>query len=173
MNSKAAVVTIADMSSLKVEADVSESNLAKVKVGQPCEVQLDALPNQRFRSVVHMIVPTADRSKASVMVKVRFLDNDSRILPEMSAKVAFLEHAVTREEEQPKTALNPGSIVTRNGNQLVFLIVDGRVKETAVQTGARIGDMIEVLGGVKTGDKVVLNPPKKLKSGSKILVKEG
>lgn len=173
VNSKAAVVTIADMSSLKVEADVSESNLAKVRVGQPCEVQLDALPNQRFRSVVHMIVPTADRAKASVMVKVRFLDNDSRILPEMSAKVAFLEHAVTREEEQPKTALNPGSIVTRNGNQLVFLIVGGRVKETPVKTGARIGDMIEVLDGVKTGDKVVLNPPKKLKSGSKILIKEG
>lgn len=89
-NAKAAVVTIADMDSLQVEADVSESNLEMVKVGQPCEIQLDALPESRFSGVVHMIVPTADRSKATVMVKVRFLESDTRILPEMSAKVAFL-----------------------------------------------------------------------------------
>lgn len=89
-NAKASVVTIADMSSLEVEADVSESNLSQVRPGQPCEIQLDALPEQRFRGEIHMIVPTADRSKATVMVKVRFIDKDSRILPEMSAKVAFL-----------------------------------------------------------------------------------
>ena len=78
---RAAVVTIADMDSLLVEADVSESNLQKVKIGRPCEIQLDALPENRFRGTVHMIVPTADRSKASVMVKVKFLDKDDRILP--------------------------------------------------------------------------------------------
>ncbi|MGE5798707.1 MAG: efflux RND transporter periplasmic adaptor subunit, partial [Syntrophaceae bacterium] len=90
-NAKAAVVTIADMNSLQVEADVSESNLEQVKAGQPCEIQLDALPDSRFRGAVHMIVLTADRSKASVMVKVRFVDRDPRVLPEMSARVAFLE----------------------------------------------------------------------------------
>ena len=89
-DAKAAVVTIADMSSLQAEVDVSESNLEQVRVGQPCEIQLDAFPDLRFRGVVHMVVPTADRSKATVLVKVKFVDFDKRILPEMSAKVAFL-----------------------------------------------------------------------------------
>jgi RND family efflux transporter MFP subunit len=93
-DAKAAVVTIADMSSLQAEVDVSESNLEKVRVGQPCEIQLDAFPDLRFRGVVHMVVPTADRSKATVLVKVKFVDFDKRILPEMSAKVAFLTRSV-------------------------------------------------------------------------------
>jgi RND family efflux transporter MFP subunit len=105
-NAKAAVVTIADMGSLEVEADVSESNLSRVRAGQPCEIQLDALPEQRFRGEIHMIVPTADRSKATVMVKVRFIDKDKRILPEMSAKVAFLSRLVKLDEQKPRTALN-------------------------------------------------------------------
>ncbi|MEK7750112.1 MAG: efflux RND transporter periplasmic adaptor subunit, partial [Planctomycetota bacterium] len=124
---RAAVVTIADMDSLLVEADVSESNLQKVKIGQPCEMQLDALPENRFRGMVHMIVPTADRSKASVMVKVKFLDKDDRILPEMSAKVAFLERSVTLEEQKPKTALNSNAIIMHNNTRFVFLINENRV----------------------------------------------
>ncbi len=90
-NAKAAVFTIADLGSLQVEADVSESNLSQIRKGQPCEITLDALPGSRFRAAVHTVVPTADRSKASVMVKIRFLERDERIFPEMSAKVAFLE----------------------------------------------------------------------------------
>ena len=112
-NAKAAVVTIADMNSLEVEADVSESNLSQIRVGQPCEIQLDALPHARFRGAVHMIVPTADRSKATVMVKVRFIDKDPRILPEMSAKVAFLSRPVTAEDQKPRTALNQAALVNR------------------------------------------------------------
>ena len=173
VNAKASVVTIADMSSLQVEADVSEANLEKVRVGQPCEVQLDALPDQRFRGVVHMIVPTADRSKASVMVKVRFLEKDPRILPEMSAKVAFLERPVTQEEERPRTALPSAAVVSHEGAQSAFLIVGNRVKQVTVHTGPKIGDMLEVLDGIKAGDKVVVTPPKKLKSGAKISIKEG
>jgi RND family efflux transporter MFP subunit len=172
-NAKAAVVTIADMSSLQVEADVSESNLEKVKRGQPCEIQLDAFPESRFRGMVHMIVPTADRSKASVMVKVRFLDKDKRILPEMSARVSFLERPVAREEEQPRTGMNPGAVVTRNSKQVVFQVRGGRVSEVQVTTGEKIGEMIEVTSGVKAGDKVVVNPPQKLRTGSKISIKEG
>jgi len=172
-NAKADVVTVADMASLLVEADVSESNLEKVKTGQPCEIQLDALPDQRFRGAVHMIVPTADRSKASVMVKIRFLERDLRVLPEMSAKVAFLDHVVTPAEEQPKLVLNPGAVLSRNGSQVVFLVIGKEVKEIPVHTGGRIGDLIEVLDGVKAGDKVVVKPPKKLKSGSRIAIKEG
>ena len=173
VNARASVVTIADMASLKVEADVSESNLGKVKVGQPCEVLLDALPDKRFRGAVHMIVPTADRSKASVMVKVRFLDQDPRILPEMSAKVAFLERAITSQEEQPRVVVNPDAIVSREGSQIVFLAIGDHVKEIAIRTGEKMGDMLAVLDGVKVGDKVVLKPPKRLKNGSKISIKEG
>jgi RND family efflux transporter MFP subunit len=173
VNAKASVVTIADMSSLQVEADVSEANLEKVKVGQPCEVQLDAIPGQRFRGVVHMIVPTADRSKASVMIKVRFLENDPRILPEMSAKVAFLVRPVTREEERPRIALPLNAVVIHNGVRSAFLVVGHRVKQVTIHTGEKIGDMLEVMDGVKAGDKVVVTPPNKLKSGAKISIKEG
>ncbi len=171
-NAKASVVTIADMSSLQVEVDVSESNLSKVKKGQPCEIQLDALPDNRFRGAVHMIVPTADRSKASVMVKVRFLERDPRVLPEMSARVAFLEREVTRGEEAPKTAVNPAALVTRNGKQAVFVVQDDKAVETRVTLGEKIGDGIEVLDGIGPGETVVVNPPKKLKNGSVVRRKE-
>ena len=171
-NAKASVVTIADMTSLQVEVDVSESNLARVKAGQPCEIQLDALPDSRFRGVVHMIVPTADRSKASVMVKVRFAERDPRVLPEMSARVAFLEREITRDEEAPKTAVNPAALVSRNGKQTVFVVNDDKSVETIVTIGEKIGDGIEVRDGLKPGEKVVVNPPKKLRNGSAIKRKE-
>jgi len=171
-NAKAAVVTIADMTSLQVEVDVSESNIEKVKVGAPCEIQLDALPESRFGGRVHMIVPTADRTKATVLVKVAFTDGDPRILPEMSAKVSFLERPVSAEEEKPRTVVNPSAVVTRDGSKTVFLVKDGRAVETPVDLGAPLGDMIDVLGGVKAGDKVVVNPPAKLRSGAKIKTAE-
>jgi len=167
-NAKASVVTIADMSSLEVEADVSESNLSRVSGGQPCEIQLDALPDQRFRGEIHMIVPTADRSKATVMVKVRFLDKDKRILPEMSAKVAFLSRPVNAEEKRPRIALNRSAVVNRKNDKEVFLVKGNSVVETPVGLGDPIGDMVEVLQGVKVGDVVVLSPPDRLKNGSKI-----
>ena len=173
VNAKADVVTVADMSSLLVEADVSESNLEKVKKGQPCEIQLDALPDKRFRGIVHMVVPTADRSKASVMVKVGFVEKDPRILPEMSAKVAFLAHPVSPNEEQPKIGLPLSAIREQPNGKSVFVINGNRAKETAVRIGGKIGDLLEALDGVKAGDRIVLNPPKKLKSGAKVKVKEG
>ncbi|HTG81376.1 MAG TPA: efflux RND transporter periplasmic adaptor subunit [Geobacteraceae bacterium] len=171
-NSKAAVVTIADLGSLQVEADVSEANLEKVHTGQPCEVQLDALPGVRFAGAVHMIVPTADRSKATVMVKVRFIEKDSRILPEMSAKVAFLERPVKKEERTPRTAVNPAAIVTRDGRTKVFLVKGNRVVAAEVRTGARIGDMVEVLAGVKAGDKVAVKPLDRLNDGTRVKTAE-
>lgn len=171
-NAKAAVVTIADMDSLQVEADVSESSLEKVRVGQPCEIQLDAFPEARFRGVVHMIVPTADRSKATVLLKVRFLDKDRRILPEMSAKVAFLERPVAPAEQKPKTGVNPATVVERDGKRLVYLVKGDRVAETAVTVGGRIGEMLEIKSGVKAGDKLALKPLDKLKNGARIKTAE-
>jgi RND family efflux transporter MFP subunit len=167
-NAKAAVVTIADMASLQVEADVSESNLKQIKAGQPCEIQLDAVPDTRFKGVIHMIVPTADRTKATVMVKVKFLNIDARILPEMSAKVAFLSREVSGDEQQPRLAVSQKALKARNGTTTVFLAKGSRVDEVKVATGSQLGDMVEIKDGLKPGEKVVINPPSKLRDGSRI-----
>ena len=171
-NAKAAVVTIADMNSLEVEADVSESNLGRIKIDQPCEILLDAIPETRFRGAVHMIVPTADRSKATILVKVRFIDNDPRILPEMSAKVAFLSRPVTTEDQKPRTAVNQSAVVNQKDKRTVFLVKEKKAMEIPVSLGVQIGDMIEVLDGVKAGDQVILNPPPRLKNSFRIKVAE-
>lgn len=170
-NAKAAVVTIADLSSLQVEADVSESNLDKVKKGQPCEITLDALPQARFRGMLQTIVPTADRSKASVLVKVRFIELDPRILPEMSAKVAILSRPATAQDQIPKVALNPAAISRVNDRNIVYLVDNNHVRAVQVTVGARLGELTEV-SGVKPGDKVALRPLNKLKDGKKISVAE-
>ena len=167
-NAKAAVVTIADLNSLQVEADVSESNLVQVKKGQPCEIMLDALPNARFRGVVHTVVPTADRAKASVMVKIRFVDTDSRILPEMSAKVAFLEREAGKDEQQPRLAINPAAIAKSGDREGVYLVQGDKVVFTPVTRGGRLGDLVEVQG-VKSGDRIALKPLEKLNNGTKVV----
>ena len=171
-NAKAAVVTIADLGSLQVEVDVSETSLGLVKAGQPCEIQLDALPDMRFRGTVHAIVPTADRAKATIMVKVRFIDKDSRILPEMRAKVAFLSRSLKKEEEKPRTAVSRSALIDRGDQKAVFLIQGEKVIETLITTGEQFGEMTEVTKGVKTGDKIVIKPLKRLKDGSKIKLSE-
>ena len=166
-NSKAAVVTIADLGSLQVEADVSESNLGQVSKGQPCEITLDALPKARFRGAVYTIVPTADRAKASVMVKIRFIDTDARVLPEMSAKVAFLEREVKTDEQQSRTAVIPAAIVKSGNREGVYLVKEDRLVFTPVTRGSKLGDLVEV-SGVKSGDKVALKPLEKLKDGARV-----
>ncbi len=171
-NAKAAVVSIADMNSLQVEVDVSESNIGQVAMQQPCEIQLDAFPDARFRGEVHMIVPTADRTKASILVKVRFVDNDPRILPEMSAKVAFLERRISADDLHPRTAVPGDSLMTKNDRSAVFLIRDGRLVETPVSIGNKMGDMVEVLSGVKAGDRIVRRPTGGLKTGTRVSVAE-
>jgi RND family efflux transporter MFP subunit len=170
LGSQAAVVTMADMSTLEVEADVSEGNLARVKVGQPCEIQLDALPDQRFRGVVQRTVPTVDRAKATVMVKVRFVEPDPRVLPEMSAKVAFLEKEMPEGERNARNVVQPAAVVERDGGSVVFVIRDGRAAQIAVKTGMKIGDLVEIGGKVSAGDKVVLRPPGSLRDGAAVTV---
>jgi HlyD family secretion protein len=165
--SQAAVVTMADMTTLEVEADVSEANLSKVKVGQPCEIQLDALPGQRFRGVVQRTVPTVDRAKATVLVKIRFLELDDHVLPEMSAKVAFLEKETPEAERTARTAVQPAAVVERDGVAVVFVVKDGKASQVAVKSGMKIGELVEVTG-VAAGDKVVVRPPEKLRDGAAV-----
>mgnify|MGYP001567571570 FL=1 len=168
LDAKGAVVTMADMDTLEVEADVSESNLHQVKLDQPCEIQLDALPGMRLRGVVQRIVPTVDRAKATVLVKVRFVDRDPRVLPEMSAKIAFLEKEMAAEQRTARTVVQPDAITQRNGKNVVFLMKDEKAVETPIETGEKIGDMVEVLQGPKAGDKVILRPGDGLGNGDKV-----
>ncbi len=165
-DSKGAVVTMADMSTLEVEADVSESSLAKVHAGQPAEITLDALPDTRLRGHISRMVPTVDRAKATVMTKVRFDQIDPRILPEMSAKVAFLSREVTPEQQTPLLAVNPDAIVVRGGRSVVFVVRNDHAVEVPVTAGAKLGDVTAIAGDVKSGDKVVLKPADDVKSGA-------
>jgi RND family efflux transporter MFP subunit len=168
LDAKGAVVTMADMETLEVEADVSESNLSKVKLEQPCEIQLDALPDLRLRGLVQRIVPTVDRAKATVLVKIKFIDHNPQVLPEMSAKIAFLEREMSAEQRTSRIVVHPDAIVERNGKRVVFIMKEGKALETAIETGEKIGDMVEVRQGPTAGDKVILRPPGNLDNGDNV-----
>lgn len=168
LDSKGAVVTMADMTTLEVEADVSESSLSKVHIGQPVEIQLDALPDKRFRGEVSRTVPTVDRSKATVMTKIRFLEPDARVLPEMSAKAAFLSKEIDDAERTARPAVDPAAIANRGGRDVVFVVKEGKLAEVPIETGAKIGDLMEIRRGPQPGEKVVLRPLAKLHDGAAV-----
>ena len=170
VDSKGAVVNMVDMSTLEVEADVSESSLAKVKVGQPCEITLDALPDARFRGRVSRMVPTVDRAKATVVTKVQFDKIDPRILPDMSAKVSFLAQEVTAEQQKPLLAVNPDALALRGGATVLFVVRDAKLAEVPVVRGATLGDVVAIEGAVKSGEKVVQKPAAELKAGTIVKV---
>ena len=172
-NSRGAVVSMADMGSLQVEADVSESNITRVRVGQPCEITLDAYPDMRYRGTVHKIVPTADRAKATVMTKVAFRQLDERVLPDMSAKVAFLggELSDSAASAPAKLTVPSTAITERDGRQVVFTIREGIATETPVRTGERLGTQTVVSQGLTQGETVVNRPPATLSGGAKVKTK--
>lgn len=166
---RAAVVRIADMTSLMVEADVSERHLDQVTLGSPCEITLDAYPQRRYRGVVDTIVPTADRAKATVLTKIRFVDRDPGVLPEMSAKVAFLSGETPPTASTAVRILIPdGAIVSKDGRRVVFVVRDGRAVETPVEVGASSNGTAEVRSGVTPGDRVVVNPSHDLTDGARV-----
>ncbi|HZR68256.1 MAG TPA: efflux RND transporter periplasmic adaptor subunit [Burkholderiales bacterium] len=167
VDTKGVVVTMADMETLEVEADVSEASLGKIRVDQACEIQLEAFPDVRFPGVVSRMVPTVDRTKATLLVKVRFTQPDARVLPDMSAKVAFLSRAVTPGERYAVDALQRSAIVARGGRNVVFAVRDGRASEVPVETGRTLGDLLEVKG-VAAGDRVVLRPDEHLRDGERV-----
>jgi RND family efflux transporter MFP subunit len=171
--SRADLVTLADMSSLDAEIDVSETNIEQVHLGQPCEITLDAVPEKRYKGIVHMIVPTADRSKATILTKVNFVDRDARVLPEMSVKVVFMkDSSVATDTAGPKTTVPASAVTSRNGKKVVFVIHGETISETPVTLGETMGSGIEVISGVVVGDKVVLHPSEKMSSGTKIKTAE-
>ena len=167
-----AVVTMADMSTLEVEADVSEGNLSKAQVGQPVEIVLDALPGVRFKGRVSGIVPTVDRAKATVMTKIRFEQLDARILPEMSAKVSFLSRNISAADQQTVLAVPDHAIVTDQGKSHVYRIASVGGKDVAqavpVTLGRQLGDLREISGELQQGDKLVGTPPARLSDGARV-----
>jgi RND family efflux transporter MFP subunit len=170
---RADIVTLADMNSLDAEVDVSQTNISTVHPGQPCEIIVDAIPDKRYKGVVHMIVPTADRAKGTVMTKVDFLDRDNRVLPEMSLKVLFLKDSSTNTgSNTPKLTVPASAIVTRSGKKVAFVISGDHVTETPVTVGEAFGSGLVVLSGLHDGDKVVQNPDEKLANGTKIKIAE-
>lgn len=171
-SSKAAVVTMADMKSLQVETDVSESNIERIVMNQTCEIILDAYPDRRYPGYVAKIVPTADRSKATVMVKVGFKDYDSRVLPEMSAKVMFMMETGEKVDVEEKAVLVvPTSSVKKKDNKIiVYTVKDGKIEETIINIGRQFDIYTEVTSGLSEGDHVVETINEKIKDGVKVKV---
>ena len=177
-----AVVTMADMGTLEVEADVSESNVARVRIGQPVEITLDALPDARFRGTVASIVPTVDRAKATVMTKIRFEALDTRVLPEMSAKVGFLSQPATDADLRPVLAAHADALDTREGRARVWRLAKDAAAEAPpvleplpVVPGRRLGEVVELAAApgaapLKAGDKLVLKPAAELRAGQPVRV---
>ncbi|KFB74788.1 MULTISPECIES: efflux RND transporter periplasmic adaptor subunit [Candidatus Accumulibacter] len=169
-----AVVTMADMSTLEVEADVSESHVARVRVDMPVEITLDAIPDARFRGSVARVVPTVDRAKATVVTKIRFDRIDARILPEMSAKVNFLSQPATDADQTPVVAVNPRAIAERAGSKVVFRLLGETVEALPVTLGRKLGDAQELTGSpLQPGERLVLAPPERLAAGAQVVVSGG
>jgi len=169
--SKSAVVTIADLRSLQVEADVAESNLEAITPGQPCEIVLDAYPDVRYPGAVAKIVPTADRAKATVQVKVAFRSYDARVLPEMSAKVHFLPRpSQVAVDTQPVLVVPGTAVVERNGRSVVFVVAGGSAVEVPVMAGRHLGSSVAIREGLRPGVQVVDSVSANLRSGAKVTV---
>jgi len=167
-DSKGAVVTIADMRTLEVEADVSESSMSKLQVDQPVDIGLDALPNQRFSGRVARMVPTIDRAKATRMVKLQFDTIDPRILPDMSAKVAFLPRPLKESERQPVKAITKAAVVQRDGKSVVFLLEGSKVKQVTLANPQALGEDLVLAAELSEGQSVVLRPSEQLKQGQTV-----
>ena len=171
-SAKAAVVTMADMSSLMVQADVAESFLHRVRLGEPCEIQLDAVPNTRFPGKVHMIVPTADRTRGTVMVKVVFDKLDERVLPEMSARVAFLSRSLTDQENQPILGVHRDAVASNGSESGLFRVDHNHVAWLPIGDPKFLGEYLILGPPIQNGDKIVLKPASGLKTGDKVEISE-
>jgi RND family efflux transporter MFP subunit len=166
------ISTIVDMSSLEIEVDVNESYINRVSAGQPVTAVLDAYPGFEIPANVIAVVPTADRQKATVLVRIGFKKLDPRILPDMGVGVTFLREAENSAPVAQAVTLVPqGAVKTDSGTTFVFLITGQTVERRAVKIGGTDGDRVEVLAGLKGGDRVVVAPPAELAAGKQIILK--
>jgi HlyD family secretion protein len=163
-------VQIADFTTLMVESDVAESRLSQVKMGGPAEIVLDAFPNKRFRGKAVEITPKVNRTKATLTVKVAFVDDNEGVLPDMAARVSFLTGELDKEamKAPPKTLVPGSAVVDVNGTKMVYRLESGVVRMTPVTLGPAFGTGFEVKSGVSSGTRLVNNPPQGLADGQKI-----
>jgi HlyD family secretion protein len=169
-----AIVALADLATLEVEADVAESNVAKVQNGQPAEVMVEAIPDRRYKAVLRQVIPTADRTKATVMVKVTILVKDKDLKPEMSAKVTFVEKekpSETKGDATPVVSVPKAAVVSREGKATVFLVREGKAQARPVVAGLERGDQVVIKDGLLGGETVIVKPPDSLKDGDGVKVK--
>jgi RND family efflux transporter MFP subunit len=169
------IATIVDMTSLEIEVDVNESYIARVRPSQRVEAVLDAYPDWQIPCRVRTVIPTADRQKATVKVRIAFDELDPRILPDMGIKVSFLEGAIdsTAASSVASLLLVPGDAVRLDGGKAyVFVVKDGRIERLAVRTGLESGSDVQIIAGLRRGEQVVTSSSGELRDGSRVSVQK-
>ena len=162
--------TVVDMASLEIEVDVNESYINRVKPEQGVTAMLDAYPDWQIPARVITMIPSADRQKATVLVRIAFMELDPRILPDMGVKVTFLrENEDTAPAARPVTLAPKAAIKTDGKQSYVFVVVNDRVDRRAITTGGTDGERIEVIAGLNPGDRVVVSPPAELSAGALVV----
>jgi len=162
--------TIVDMASLEIEVDVNESYINRVKPEQGVTAVLDAYPDWQIPARVITMIPSADRQKATVLVRIAFLELDPRILPDMGVKVTFLrENEDTPPAARPVTLAPKAAIKTDGKQSYVFVVVNDRADRRAITTGGTDGERVEVIAGLNPGDRVVVSPPTGLSAGALVV----
>ncbi|HEX7370252.1 MAG TPA: efflux RND transporter periplasmic adaptor subunit [Rhodanobacteraceae bacterium] len=167
------IATIVDMNSLEVDVDVNEAYISRVVPGMPVQAVLDAYPDWKIPAHVIAIIPSADKAKATVKVRIALDQKDPRIIPQMGVRVSFLEQAAKDAKPLPGVLVPKSAVVKRDGKHVVFVVADGRAKQTAVTTGGEFSDMTQIVSGVDAGANVVTTPGEKLKNDEKVQVKAG
>jgi RND family efflux transporter MFP subunit len=170
--SSGAVVALADLDTLEVEADVSESNVGRLGPEQPADVTVAAFPDKTYRAVLRQVIPTADRTKATVQVKVTILDKDPQLRPEMSAKVQFTEPQTSAAVSAvPQVSVPAEAVASRAGRAVVFELVGDHVKERTVTAGSERDGKVVVKEGLLGTETLVSRPPETLKDGDAVRIK--
>jgi RND family efflux transporter MFP subunit len=167
--------TIVDMDSLEVGVDVNESFIGQVKADMPAEAVLDAYPDWRVPAHVIAIVPSADRGKATVKVRVALEQKDARMVPDMGVRVSFLgsKPAAVAAQAPKGVLVPPQAVAQREGQSVVFVVIDGKAVQRSVKPAPQdVGAMKLLPDGVKTGERVILSPPPSLRDGSDVSIKE-
>jgi RND family efflux transporter MFP subunit len=169
-----AIVTLVEFSSLYVGADVNESNLSKLNDRQPAEITLDAVPDKTYHGFLRQIVPSADRQKGTVRVKVSFLDADDRILPDLSARVSFTAAPTQGKTSRSRILVPKSALVSRGGASGVFRVVEGNAKFVAIETAGDVQGQVEVTKGLQGGEILISQPDKTgVRDGDRVKVEGG
>ena len=167
--------TVVDMDSLEIQVDVNEAYINRVQPGQPVEAVLNAYPEWKIPARVIAIVPTADRSKATVKVRIALDERDARIVPDMGVRVAFLEErAAASAPPVAAGVLVPAAAIRKDGGtEVVYVVKDGKAQRRAVTLGGTVGDSRQVRGGVSAGERVIVEAPAELEDGAEVALKPG